>query len=57
MTLETSAMTSAMVVVFVSGIVLVITSSMPVNITSMMVLSMDLVKVSGIIISTKILTK
>jgi len=56
MTVETSVMTSALVVVLVSGVVIVISSSVPVNIALMIVLSMDLVKVSGLIVGTKRLT-
>ena len=53
MTLEASVMASVMVVVLVSGMDLVISSDMPSIVGS----SMDLVKVSGIIIGTKLLAK
>jgi hypothetical protein len=50
-------MASAMVVVLVSGMDLVISSEMTSNLTTIMFSSMDLVKVSGIIIGAKLLTK
>lgn len=53
MTLEASVMASVTIVVLVSGIDLVISSDMP----SIVVSSMDFVKVSGIIIGTKLLAK
>ncbi|GMB00519.1 hypothetical protein [Pelosinus sp. IPA-1] len=57
MSLEDSVMASAMVVVLVSGMDLVISSEMTSNLTTIMFSSMDLVKVSGIIIGAKLLTK
>ncbi|SFL78775.1 hypothetical protein SAMN04490355_10182 [Pelosinus propionicus DSM 13327] len=56
MTLEDSVMVSAMIVVLVSSMDLIISSDMPLN-TSMMVSSMELLKVSGIIIGARFLTK
>lgn len=57
MTFEDSVMALTMVVVLFSSMDLVVSSSIPVNTTTIMVSSMDLFKISGIIIGTKLLTK
>ena len=57
MTLEDSIISLTMVVVLVSGMDLVISSSMPVKMNTFMVSSMDLVKISGFIIGAKLLAK
>ncbi|EIW19750.1 MULTISPECIES: hypothetical protein [Pelosinus] len=56
MTLENSVMVSAMIVVLVSGMDLIISSDIPLN-TSIMVSSMELLKISGIIVVARLLAK
>lgn len=57
MTFEDSVMALTMVVVLFSSMELVVSSSVPLNMTTIMVSSMDLFKISGLIIGTKLLTK
>ncbi len=56
MTLENSVMVSAMIVVLVSGMDLIISSDIPLN-TSIMVSSIELLKISGIIVVARLLAK
>ncbi|MBP2657481.1 MAG: hypothetical protein H6Q69_513 [Firmicutes bacterium] len=56
MALEDSVMVSAMIVVLVSSMELIISSDIPLN-TSIMVSSMELLKVSGIIVIARFLAK
>lgn len=57
MTLEDWVMASTVVVVLVSSMDLVISSDMPINMSTIIVSSADLIKVSGIIIATKLVSK